>query len=146
MPYLLLFIGCALAIYGLYRFLIRADARQIKVLFLSIAALGVGLGALFLAVTGKLPAAFGILAALWPIAAALIQNRSGPAPSPPSPHSALTEKEAYDILGLTPGACADDIRAAHLRLMKKIHPDQAGSDWIAKKINAARDLLLAKPR
>ena len=37
-----------------------------------------------------------------------------------------------------------DIRAAHLRLMKKLHPDQAGSGWLAQKINAARDLLLQR--
>jgi hypothetical protein len=146
MPYLLLFIGCALALFGLYRFLIRADARQVKTLFLSIAALGVGLGALFLAVTGKLPAAIGILGALWPIAIGLLNNRPPGESAPPPSTSILSEKEAYDILGLPPGAGADDIKAAHLRLMKKIHPDQAGSDWIAKKINAARDFLLDKRR
>lgn len=144
MPYLLLFIGCILAVFGLYRFLIRADARAIKTLFLSIAALGVGLGALFLAVTGKLPAAIGILTALWPIAIGILRNRPLAAPTPPATTS-LTEKEAYDILGLPPGASAEEVKAAHLRLMKKIHPDQAGSDWLAQKINAARDFLLNKP-
>ncbi len=54
----------------------------------------------------------------------------------------LTEQEAYKVLGLNPGASADDIREAHLNLMKKFHPDQAGSDWLAQKINAAKELLL----
>ena len=57
----------------------------------------------------------------------------------------VTVEEAYDILGLAPGADAEAIRAAHHRLMKQLHPDHGGTDYFAAKLNRARDVLL-KPR
>ncbi len=54
----------------------------------------------------------------------------------------MTRQEAYDILGLRPGATDQDIRAAHIRLMRTAHPDVGGSEWIATRINQARDVLL----
>jgi hypothetical protein len=61
---------------------------------------------------------------------------------PPQGSPDVTIDEAYAILGLTPGADAEAIKAAHHRLMKQLHPDHGGSDYLAGKINRARDVLL----
>ncbi|MBP0446865.1 hypothetical protein J8J14_18990 [Roseomonas sp. SSH11] len=55
----------------------------------------------------------------------------------------MDRAEALAILGLQEGASRADIRAAHARLMRSAHPDAGGSDWLAARVNAARDILLA---
>ena len=56
----------------------------------------------------------------------------------------MNETLALEILGLPAGATEQQIVAAHRRLMQKLHPDRGGSDYLAQRINAARDFLLSK--
>jgi hypothetical protein len=69
----------------------------------------------------------------------------GPAGAGAHPGAAggpMNEAEALAILGIAPQADADAIRDAHRRLMQRFHPDRGGSDYLAAKINEAKQVLL----
>ena len=64
--------------------------------------------------------------------------------APGGQQGAMSRDEALSALGLELGASDSEIREAHHRLMKRVHPDQGGSTFLATKINQAKDLLLGK--
>ena len=128
----------------------RASVKSIKALLTWILALG-GLSlALLLILTGREGIALGALTLFGPLVYQRWQaeqgrrrgsSRSGPG-SPNRRSTLMSREEAYQVLGLQLGATEADIRDAHRRLMRGAHPDAGGSDWLAARINQARDVLL----
>lgn len=107
----------------------------------------------FLALRGNITAAMPLFAlglALVGIATPFFQGRGWPG-SGSSPHAdrsntapagaKMSPAEAYAVLGLPVNASAEDIKNAHRRLMKEYHPDKGGSDYLAAKVNQAKDVL-----
>lgn len=76
-------------------------------------------------------AMLGLLAAPWH------WNKAGGG----SGGAAMSETEARTILEVQPHASAEEIEEAYRRLMRQFHPDQGGSEYFAKKLNEARDVL-----
>ncbi len=135
----------------------RASVTTIKSFLLWVVALGGISLALMLILTGRGFIALGALSMAGPVIwnrfrashwashfASGFSAQSG-AP-PPRPGGPMSREEAYQILGLAPGATEVEIRAAHHRLMRGAHPDSGGSDWLAARINQARDVLLGPAR
>jgi hypothetical protein len=69
-----------------------------------------------------------------------------PRASRPLDPGAMTQEEAYQVLGLERGASLEEVRTAHRALMKRLHPDQGGSAEFAARVNAARDRLTNRHR
>lgn len=72
------------------------------------------------------------------------ETETGPQSDPDTSSGRDPVAEAYAVLGLKPGATDEEIKAAHRELMKGVHPDRGGSEFLAAKINEARDLLLGR--
>lgn len=145
MPYLLLTLGLIIGGFALYRFFINASVAQVKAAFILAILVVLCVALLTLALTGRLPAALAILGAVAPLAAGLWKARRDEHAEilEPGLHDEVrTREDALEVLGLPDGASAEEIKAAYKRLMQKVHPDHEGSEWMAAKLNQAREILL----
>ena len=127
----------------------RASVTTIKSFLAWVAALGGIVLALLLILTGRGGIALGplvmfgpLLYRKWQESRAKAIGGGGSAAPPPNRPGAMSRKEAYEVLGLRQGASEAEIRDAHRRLMRGAHPDAGGSDWLASRVNQARDILL----
>lgn len=147
MPVLLLVIAATLMVLGLTRYFKQTDPCTHNAFIKSTLLVVASLSLVLMAVTGRLPQVLGILGAalpfLWPyLQTKFMAQKAAQADDVVRSTTIRSRREALDILGLDAEADADAIKAAHLTLMKKIHPDQGGSPVLAQMLNAARDYLL----
>ena len=128
----------------------RASVAGVKALLAWVAALaGLGLVAL-LVLAGRGSIAVSGLVLGGPLAWNYWQQHrrgvAGAAGAKASarPTSKVSRSEAYAVLGLPDGASDADVQAAWVRLMRAVHPDGGGTDWLAARVNQARDVLLRR--
>lgn len=128
----------------------RARVVDLKQMAIWVAAIGGLLLAVLLLFTGRAGIAVGALVMLGPLIWSWVleamprlrKSTGGTGPrARSSTRGGMSRAEALEVLGLQPGATASDIQTAYVRLMRAAHPDQGGSDWLAARINQARDVL-----
>ncbi|MDB5571944.1 MAG: heat shock protein DnaJ domain protein [Hyphomicrobiales bacterium] len=73
-------------------------------------------------------------------------ERDGDRAQPDRRVTAMSEDEAYEILGLAKNAPREEIARAHRALMKKLHPDHGGTTSLAARVNEAKDVLMRRHR
>lgn len=61
---------------------------------------------------------------------------------PPQRNGRMSRQEAAEMLGVDSDADRDRVMAAHRRLIQRLHPDRGGTDYLASRLNEARDVLL----
>ena len=145
MIFLLLGAVSLMVVMGALGMFSRAQVSSIKQLGVWLAAIGGLLLAALLFFTGRGASAIGALFFLGPLLWSWT-GQAAPGTARRASPSVLQRATALEILGLPENASASDIQAAYVRLMRAAHPDQGGSDWLAARINQARDTLLGPAR
>jgi hypothetical protein len=136
----------------LIRWFTQADPQAVRGLFKIIVVLAAMAAIVILILTGRIYALMTGVIALAPLSPFFIRFfKSGAAAEMGDKSKAtysnyMSTDEAYRILGLEKGASSEEIKKAHKALIRKIHPDQGGSDYLTQKVNQARDLLLGNSK
>ena len=137
---------------ALLRLFVTADSKALVKVFRYVGALLLLAVALFLFLTERIGAAVFVVSMAWGLFTGghvwpggwpyYRFPGGGESDQSPPQKSGMSRAEALKVLGLDEGATEDDIRAAHKRLMMQNHPDRGGSNYLASKINEAKDVLL----
>ena len=147
MPGILIALAVLTGLWALRR-MGRMNPQQVRKFQRQLLGAGLSLAALFFVLHGNLLLglpALAIGAGLLGFSHLLPQGLgNGASTSQPvrPPMSGMDKVEALNVLGLKPGASVEDVKAAHKRLQRTNHPDAGGTDYLAGKINQARDVLL----
>ena len=134
MPYLVLIIGILVTLVALMRFVRNANRSQLASLIVITGTLLISGVIFLLAITGRLPAIFGIATAIWPLLYSIWKSYQQVKAEEKVYHHLsslnvnMARSEALAILGLKEDPTEDAIRAAHKRLMLRLHPDTQGSE------------------
>lgn len=148
MNYILIGLALITVVLLAVRWLATTTPEKAFPVLVSLAIGLVGL-AVYMALVGRLAAAVPFVMGAW-----VAYNRfrriqqawrqATGKPKPAASDSQIGREEAYEILGLKPGASTTEINAAYKNLMQKLHPDKEGTEYLAQKVNLARDTLLDK--
>lgn len=133
---------------------LRADMRKLASSLKRIGGIVLAVGTVGLLVTGRVGFAFLTGSIAWALLSGQPMpnfgrqfggrgdesGRSGAA----NRAGRMSRSEALDLLGLSEGATKEEIIAAHRRLIQQTHPDKGGTNYLAAKINEAKDTLLRR--
>ena len=147
MQFVILIIGAVILYFALSKYLTK-QPEKFNDIFRKVLAIVLGGAAFLILVKGNIAVAgvLGMAAVLSWQGALWAYLRSKADGSQVSQHSKsdMTREQALEILELSGSPTEEQIKAAHHRLMMKIHPDQGGSGYFAAQLNQAKDLLLNK--
>ena len=147
MQYIILLIGTVILYFAVSKYLSRKP-ENFNDIFRKVLAIVLGMSAFVILVKGNIAVA-GVLGtaavlswqgSLW----AFLQAKAEGSQVPGTAKNTMSREQALEILELNGKPNDTEIKASHHRLMKKIHPDQGGSEYFATQLNQAKDLLMKK--